>query len=149
MLWKDGILINIKMSAVLIYCRHFLQKTWIFVRSWEGAEQLWISQDRILHLDQLKRHLSCAQHLRFAAMAGEDDDLARIRLLQPLERGVQPVFIVEHEAVVEDQRKTSGFGAVPMRNMREGDFLNCARLVSGRWAFCFWPICLLDRLRKH
>jgi len=37
---------------------HFLQKTWIFVRSREGAEQLRIGQDRILHLDQLKRHLS-------------------------------------------------------------------------------------------
>lgn len=38
---------------------------------------------------------------------------------------------------------------LPMQNMREGDFLNCARLVPGRWAFCFWPICLPDRLRKH
>ena len=65
-------------------------KMWIFVRSWEGAEQLWIGQDRILHLDQLKRHLSCAQHLRFAAMAGEDDDLTAVGGGKPFESCFHP-----------------------------------------------------------
>ena len=102
---------------LLVRQPHFLQKTCIFVRSWEGAEQLWIGQDRILHLDQLKRHLSCAQHLRFAAMAGEDDDLTAVGGGKPFESCFQAIIIVLGKAVVEDQRKTSGFGAGPREKL--------------------------------
>ena len=108
------------MSAVLIYCRYFLQKTWIFVRSREGAEQLRIGQDRILHLDQLKRHLSCAQHLRFAAVAGKDDDLTSVCGGEPFESRLQPLIIVLGKAVVEDQRETAGFRSGTGEKLRGG-----------------------------
>ena len=116
---------------------HFLQKTWIFVRSREGAEQLRIGQDRILHLDQLKRHLSCAQHLRFAAVAGKDDDLTAVGGGEPFESCFQAIIIVLGKAVVEDQRKTSGFGAGPREKLCGGKAQGEIDLVHGSAADVF------------
>ena len=55
------------------------------------------------------RNLVCGHHLCFSLVACEDDDLSRICLLQPLQRGVQPVFVVQHEAVIKDQRHVIAF----------------------------------------
>lgn len=89
----------------------FCQKTWIFVRSREGAEQLRIGQDRILHL----RSTETAPVLRAASrsrrLAGKDDDLTAVGGGEPFESCFQAIIIVLGKAVVEDQRKTSGFGA--------------------------------------
>ena len=50
------------------------------------------------------RNLVCGHHLCFSLVACEDDDLSRICLLQPLQRGVQTVFVVQYEAVIKELR---------------------------------------------
>lgn len=58
----------------------------------------------VLHADQMVRNLVRCQHLCFSLVAGKHNDLAFISIAQPLQSGFQPTVIVQHEAVIENQR---------------------------------------------
>ena len=78
-------------------------------KEWKNGRQR-KAVGRFLHLNQLKLHLSCPQHLGFTPVAGKDDNLAAVSGGEPFQRGFQALIVVLRKAVVEDQRETAGAG---------------------------------------
>ena len=64
-------------------------------------------------------------------MAGEDDDLTAVGGGEPFESCFQAIIIVLGKTVVEDQRKTSGFGAGPREKLCGGKAQGEIDLVHG------------------
>ena len=83
----------------------------------------------LLHLNQLKLHLSGPQHLRFPAMAGKDNDLVAVSGGEPFQRRLQALIVVLCKAVVEDQRETAGAGTG--EKLRGGETQGQVDLIHG------------------
>ena len=57
-----------------------------------------------LYSNKMKRHIHLPERLLLALVTGKEDHLPLISLRQPAQGCFEPVIIVQHEAVVKDQR---------------------------------------------